>query len=679
MWLSSILPIFWVVFSSAGAREEVIFTLGDLGPVRGVVTATKAYPEAPYSERHLYKFRNMPYIEGSIAGQNRFTQSSVRVSPYTEDGTAYDATRSGPMCMQGTLGSLHLDQVFEQTLEDFIISILPPIIGDLDSTRVVVEVLLQVIEIFVEVPAGTLNGKKPVVEILHDWLDIDFSVAEECLSLAVWTPIRPDGEERKQLPVMYYLFGGGFNSGFSYRMGGERLAAFEDVVVVAINYRLGPLGFLCLDTEEAAGNQSLLDMVVGLEWVQNYIAYFGGDPTRVTLFGDSAGAASAGHLMLSQEATGLFHQAIGASGSAIASWAWDTQDTSEACSRQIAAIVGCTHTDSDQLVDCLRQVDAEDITAAFSEFQAWERGNASMGYCGTQPCGQTKGPRFFYTEEKTPTDILMAGDYHPVPVMYGAAKDEGSFIYGTLYTEWMVKNNQSMDPDFLRHEVVPTLMKTMDVSNYYPMKELLRDIYFDQESLGDLHAMIPGFTDLIGVFAIKAASYELMQQNSLHAPSFWYDFHYDSLHKHLYNVFFLGSQPTGVDFPGATHCEELPYMFDVEIPLIFCNLTEIVGDALNCFDGLDAVFCLTLPGGEFRSKWKDCLTGHLTGDDLQVSANVAQTFAGFAARGQPGFGLPPWTQDQPQYLRIDKEMSVESDYTKQYNIALEQSRNRTQT
>ena len=86
-----------------------------------------------------------------------------------------------------------------QTLEDFILSILPPLIGDLESTRwlaslprprVLVEVLLQVIEIFLEVPHGTLAGKKPVVEILHDWLDIDFSVAEECLSLAVWTPIR---------------------------------------------------------------------------------------------------------------------------------------------------------------------------------------------------------------------------------------------------------------------------------------------------------------------------------------------------------------------------------------------------------------------------------------------------------------------------------------------------------
>ena len=83
---------------------------------------------------------------------------------------------------------------------------------------------------------------------------------------------------------------------------------------------------------------------------------------RVTLFGDSAGAASAGHLMLSPEAAGLFHQvggllllqAIGASGSAIASWAWESQATSEACSRNIAARVGCSQADPDLLVACLR-------------------------------------------------------------------------------------------------------------------------------------------------------------------------------------------------------------------------------------------------------------------------------------------------------------------------------------
>merc|ERR1712127_1102286 len=116
----------------------------------------------------------------------------------------------------------------------------------------------------------------------------------------------------------------------------------------------------------------------------------------------------------------------------------------------------------------------------------------------------------------------------------GAAKDEGSFVYGTLHNEWMVKNNLTQDEDFLKYEVIPTLLQTVGVSQYYAVKELLRDQYWETESLGDLPAMIPGMTDLLSVFFIKASAYEMVQQNSHRAPSYWYDFHYDSPHKHLY-------------------------------------------------------------------------------------------------------------------------------------------------
>ena len=98
-------------------------------------------------------------------------------------------------------------------------------------------------------------------------------MSEECLHLAVSTPIKPDGSQNPSMPVMFFVHGGAFYGGTQIRMGAERLGAWDDVVVVAINYRVfsvilvshdffvqvGPLGFMCLDTDEAAGNMGMLD------------------------------------------------------------------------------------------------------------------------------------------------------------------------------------------------------------------------------------------------------------------------------------------------------------------------------------------------------------------------------------------------------------------------------------
>jgi len=295
------------------------------------------------------------------------------------------------------------------------------------------------------------------------------------------------------------------------------------------------------------------------------------------------------------------------------------------------------------------------------------------------PCGQTKGARKFYTADQTPTDILFSGNYRHIPVMYGATKDEGSFVYGTLHNEFMVKANLTLNENFLKYDVIPTLLKTVGVTNYYAIKELLRDNYFDPWMIGNINDMIPGFTDLLSVFFIKAAAYELVQQNSKYSPSYWYAFDYDNPEKKLYNVFFLGSDHANVTHPGATHCEEIPYLFDVEIPLIFCDIKEIINDALDCLGGLDAVFCLTLPSGAFRTKWHNCLTGQFSEEETQVSSNTVRAWTSFAAKGYPGFGVGPWTEQDPVYLKIDKVNSVERDFTKEYNIALEEFRNRTGT
>ncbi|MEM7223074.1 MAG: carboxylesterase family protein [Pseudomonadota bacterium] len=133
-------------------------------------------------------------------------------------------------------------------------------------------------------------------------------MSEDCLSLNVWSPAAGAGDK---LPVMVFLHGGAFVIGSSrnplYQAG--KLAAHGQVVVVSLNYRLGALGFLA-GLEGLAGNYGLLDQRLALQWVRDNIAGFGGDPAKVTLFGESAGAMSVGLHLISPESAPLFRAAI---------------------------------------------------------------------------------------------------------------------------------------------------------------------------------------------------------------------------------------------------------------------------------------------------------------------------------------------------------------------------------
>lgn len=130
-------------------------------------------------------------------------------------------------------------------------------------------------------------------------------IDESKLSLAVYTPeVKPD--EKK--PVMVWIHGGGWQFGSAESYNGAALAKYGDVVVVVLSYRLALFGFLF-------GNWGLFDQVCGLEWVKENIEAYGGDPNNVTIFGESAGSWSVEALLCSPKASGLFHRAIGQSGS----------------------------------------------------------------------------------------------------------------------------------------------------------------------------------------------------------------------------------------------------------------------------------------------------------------------------------------------------------------------------
>ena len=192
---------------------------------------------------------------------------------------------------------------------------------------------------FAEPPVGSLRFR-PSVEP-KPWPDVrpalDFAPAcpqlvtidpgennnsvqsEDCLAVNVWTPA-PDAKKR---PVMVFIHGGAFIEGSARNTGydGAALAARGDLVVASLQYRLGPFGFLELSEiagpdYAGSGNNGIRDQIAALRWVQKNIARFGGDPSNVTIFGESVGATSVGILLAIPEARGLFHRAILESNSA---------------------------------------------------------------------------------------------------------------------------------------------------------------------------------------------------------------------------------------------------------------------------------------------------------------------------------------------------------------------------
>jgi para-nitrobenzyl esterase len=155
------------------------------------------------------------------------------------------------------------------------------------------------------------------------WFDLEFNrkpqaTGEDCLYLNVWTAAQSPDERR---PVLVWLHGGGFvgGSGSDPSHSGAALAQ-KGAVVVTLNYRLGVFGFFAhpeLTKESghnASGNYGLMDQIAALKWVQSNIAAFGGDPKKVTIFGQSAGSDSISLLLTSPLATGLFQRAMGESG-----------------------------------------------------------------------------------------------------------------------------------------------------------------------------------------------------------------------------------------------------------------------------------------------------------------------------------------------------------------------------
>ncbi|XP_071656278.1 neuroligin-2 isoform X1 [Patagioenas fasciata] len=224
-------------------------------------------------------------------------------------------------------------------------------------------------------PQNLRAGPPPLM--LPLWLSDNLEAAgayvaaqsEDCLYLNLYVPTEdglvakrredgaappdPDIRDSGKKPVMLFLHGGSYMEGTGNMFDGSVLAAYGNVIVVTMNYRLGVLGFLSTGDQAAKGNYGLLDQIQALRWLHENVGNFGGDPQRITIFGSGAGAACVSLLILSHHSEGLFQKAIAQSGTAISSWSVNYQPLKY--TRLLAAKVGCDGADTGAAVECLRR------------------------------------------------------------------------------------------------------------------------------------------------------------------------------------------------------------------------------------------------------------------------------------------------------------------------------------
>jgi para-nitrobenzyl esterase len=228
---------------------------------------------------------------------------------------------------------------------------------------------------------------------------------EDCLYLNVYTPPGVHSHSRQGLPVLVMIHGGGLTTGAGDQHDGSLIVTTDHIIVVSVNYRLGPLGFLDVPGLSSGGsaandNFGLLDQEAALRWVQRNITAFGGDPAKVTIDGESAGGWSVCALLTSPPARGLFRGAIMQSGSC----ASQSPAAAQAASLAFAKAAGCP--DAATAASCLRALPETTLLDASSSYQ----------------------PLFTYGGPELPVAdaaAVAAGNYDRVPVLIGTNHNEG--------------------------------------------------------------------------------------------------------------------------------------------------------------------------------------------------------------------------------------------------------------
>lgn len=371
--------------------------------------------------------------------------------------------------------------------------------------------------------------------------------SEDCLHLNVWAPEGACDNKTKTStlkPVIVFIYGGGFNIGATdwEFYDGSVLAAYGDVVMASMNYRLGPLGFLNADSEDIPGNMGLLDQHLAIRWLYENAPLFCGNPAHMVLVGESAGAVSAGLHLVSPMSRHMVKRVVLQSGSPL----WDTPDNTVGAIKkatEFAEIFKCSNTthnfqnSSDLVVRCLRELDARTL---------FEKAEETLGKRVL-----TYHPR--YGDEFMPLnahEALKKGLFKDSDVLLGVNKDEGSiFVANSLPYIFL----NGLAPNITKDEAAFYLIFFFQYIIQTGTRDI-RDHYFKTIKDKDYPAVRNAFIEAIGDYLQIC-------------PTTYYGETYSRFNNSVYYYHFT-HRPSNSYWPewlGTAHFDEVEFIFGVPL------------------------------------------------------------------------------------------------------------------
>ncbi|XP_036329456.1 esterase B1-like [Rhagoletis pomonella] len=370
---------------------------------------------------------------------------------------------------------------------------------------------------------------------------------EDCLYLNIYAK---ELASDKPLPVMVFLYGGGFERGDPTRdLHGPDYFMMKDVILVTIAYRLGPLGFLSLPDPAVGvpGNAGLKDQLLGLQWVADNISAFNGDPKNITLFGESAGAASTHYMMLTPLAKGLFHKAILMSGTVLCPWALSPV---KELPKRLAQANGYTGDGSVRSVlDYLQHLPAEELVRPYLLTREENMDDCLFAF------GPVVEP--YLTDNciipKQPHTLFANAWGNDIPLIISGTSFEGLLMFARIHMapyllHELNENHQHMLPLELKQK--------HDLDKQKELASKLRETHFAEKELRMEHVLNYCEYASYKVFWHPILRTVKARLRHARAPTYLYRFDFDSPEFNHQRIGYCGKEVRGV-----SHVDDHSYLF----------------------------------------------------------------------------------------------------------------------